>query len=107
MMLLVNQPQATTLPTTSSRVLLPTAIQYRGWSIQTKVINGQMWVRWQHSLDDCSRYGCLVMEAGFDATISHAQSLIDATIDLELQVQPTKVVQSAALSSESAIFLWN
>jgi|GEM_PF-3140469 len=107
MMLLVNQSQATTLPTTSSRVLLPTAIQYRGWSIQTQVINGQMWVRWQHPLDNCSRYGCPIMEAGLDATLMHAKSLIDTTIDLELQVQPNKVVQPVALSAESAIFLWN
>ena len=107
MMLLVNQSQITTLPTVSQEELLQLSIRYRGWLINTKVLNGQLWLRWQHPLDDCSRYGCSVSEAGIDATISHAKSLIDLTMELESEVQPTRVVRSMAMTSDSSAFLWN
>jgi hypothetical protein len=57
--------------------------QYRSWPISTKVIDGQLWLRWQHPKENFPRYGCPVTDAGIATTISHVRFLIDLAIKLE------------------------
>lgn len=58
-------------------------VQYRGWLISTKMINGQLWIRWQHPNDTFPRYGRPVVSGDLAATISHVRFLIDVAIKLE------------------------
>lgn len=74
---------------------------YKGWSINTQLINGKLWVRWQHPQECFPRYGCPVNSAGIAATINHVRFLIDLSIKLELEA-PVKAVPEP----EFAGFLW-
>lgn len=58
-------------------------VQYRGWLISTKMINGQLWIRWQHPSDNFPRYGRPVVSGDLAATINHVRFLIDVAIKLE------------------------
>lgn len=58
-------------------------IRYRDWSISTKVIGGQLWLRWQHPKESFPRYSYPVTERGLADTIRFARFLIDLTIKLE------------------------
>ncbi|MFB2983549.1 hypothetical protein [Microseira sp. BLCC-F43] len=66
---------------------------YKGWSITTKLINGKLWLRWQHPKENLPRYGCLVGENGLNATIDHVRMMIDLMIKLESEVQKQKHLQ--------------
>ncbi len=58
-------------------------IRYRGWLISTKVIDGQLWLRWQHPEEDFPRYSYPVTERGLADTIRYARYLINLSIKLE------------------------
>lgn len=82
-MLLVSQPQSTVSPNPCKLDIEKAPTRYRGWSITTQVIDGQLWVRWQHPQESFPRYGCPVTEEGMAVTIEQARSLIDLAIQLE------------------------
>ena len=58
-------------------------LRYRGWLIHTKVIDGHLWLRWQHPRDSFPRYSYPVTERGLADTIHFARYLIDLAIKLE------------------------
>ncbi|MFB8788731.1 MAG: hypothetical protein U7123_07740 [Potamolinea sp.] len=58
-------------------------IRYRNWLISTKVINRQLWLRWQHPNEGFPRYSYPVTERGLTDTIRYARHLIDMAIQLE------------------------
>lgn len=58
-------------------------IRYRGWLISTKVLDGQLWLRWQHPKEDFPRYSYPVTERGLADTIRYARYLINLSIKLE------------------------
>jgi hypothetical protein len=58
-------------------------IRYRGWLISTKVIDKQLWLRWQHPKEDFPRYSYPVTERGLADTIRYARYLINLSIKLE------------------------
>lgn len=58
-------------------------IQYQNWSISTKVIEGQLWVRWQHPKESFPRYSYPVSDRGLSETIRHVKFLIDLAVRLE------------------------
>lgn len=58
-------------------------IRYRDWLISTKVIDGRLWLRWQHPNESFPRYSYPVTEKGLTDTIRYARFLIDLTIKLE------------------------
>lgn len=58
-------------------------IRYRDWLISTKVIDGRLWLRWQHPHEGFPRYSYPVTEKGLTDTIRYARFLIDLTIKLE------------------------
>jgi hypothetical protein len=58
-------------------------VKYRDWTISTKVINKQLWLRWQHPKEQVPRYSYPVMEKGLAETIRYVRFLIDLAIKLE------------------------
>lgn len=62
-------------------------VVHRGWLITTKVINGQLWLRWQHPQESFPRYSCLVRDRGMAETIRHVRFLIDLAINLEQEAE--------------------
>lgn len=64
--------------------------RYKDWSICTKLINGKLWLRWQHPKENIARYGCLVGEEGLSATIDHVRTMIDLMIQLESNMKKYK-----------------
>jgi hypothetical protein len=81
-MLLTSQPEITTSPK-SLAVDAEIPARYKGWSISSKVINGKLWLRWQHPQENIPRYGCPVGEGGLSATVNHVRLMIDLTMKLE------------------------
>lgn len=61
--------------------------RYKGWGISTKVINGKLWLRWQHPNENFPRYGCPVSEEGLEATINNVKFLINLANKLENEVK--------------------
>lgn len=86
-MLLTMSVHTTTEPSNPSK---PDAEQvpagYKGWSICTKLINGKLWLRWQHPKENIPRYGCPVNEEGLASTIDHIRLMIDLMEKLESEV---------------------
>jgi hypothetical protein len=72
---------ATTSTSNNGMQLQP--LRYRDWSISTKLIGRQLWLRWQHPKENFARYSYPVTERGLADTIRFAQFLIDLTIKLE------------------------
>lgn len=68
---------------TSETSLPMKPLRYRGWLIHTKVIDGHLWLRWQHPRDSFPRYSYPVTERGLAGTIHYARYLIDLIIKLE------------------------
>lgn len=62
--------------------------RYKGWLISTKVINGKLWLRWQHPDESFPRYGCPVTDGDIASTISHIRLMIDIAIKLESGLPP-------------------
>ncbi len=58
-------------------------IRYRGWLISAKVVDRQLWLRWQHPNESFPRYSYPVTERGLADTIRYARFLIDLTMKLE------------------------
>ncbi|MEC4984232.1 MAG: hypothetical protein SAJ37_13710 [Oscillatoria sp. PMC 1068.18] len=58
-------------------------ICYRNWLITTKVINGKLWLRWQHPAENFPRYSYPIGERELADTISYVRLLIDLAIKLE------------------------
>lgn len=58
-------------------------IRYRDWLISTKIIDRQLWLRWQHPNETFPRYSYPVTERGLTDTIRYARHLIDISIKLE------------------------
>ncbi len=58
-------------------------LRYRNWLISTKVIDGHLWLRWQHPRESFPRYSYPVTERGLADTIRFARYLIDVVIKLE------------------------
>jgi hypothetical protein len=58
-------------------------IRYRDWLISTKVIDKQLWLRWQHPKESYPRYSYPVTERGLADTIRYARFIIDLAIQLE------------------------
>ncbi len=58
-------------------------IRYRDWLISTKVIERQLWLRWQHPNEKFPRYSYPVTERGLADTIHYARFMIDLVIKLE------------------------
>ncbi len=61
----------------------PCHISYRNWLIGTKVIDGRLWIRWQHPAESFPRYNYPVGEKGLAETIRYVRFLIDMAIKLE------------------------
>jgi|GEM_PF-1799404 len=57
--------------------------RYQGWLISTKLINNQVWVRWQHPAENFPRYSYPVANKGLADTIRYVRFLIDIAIKLE------------------------
>jgi len=68
-------------PSNSGLPLQP--IQYREWLISTKVLDKQLWLRWQHPKETFPRYSYPVTERGLADTIRYARFIIDLSIRLE------------------------
>lgn len=68
---------------TSDTSLPMKPLRYRGWLIHTKIIEGHLWLRWQHPRDSFPRYSYPVTERGLADTIHYARYLIDLIIKLE------------------------
>jgi hypothetical protein len=68
-------------PSNSGLPLQP--IQYREWLISTKVVDKQLWLRWQHPKETFPRYSYPVTERGLADTIRYARFIIDLSIRLE------------------------
>ncbi len=94
MMFPSSQPQLSVLSNTSDTDLKEEISQYKGWSISTKVIEGKLWLRWQHPQESFPRFGCPVNEAGLASTITHVRFLIDLAIKLESGVPARKPLTS-------------
>jgi len=62
-------------------------VRYKGWGISTKVINGKLWLRWQHPQENFPRYGCPVSEEGLEVTITNIKFLINLANKLEDEVK--------------------
>lgn len=58
-------------------------IRYRDWLISTKLINKQLWLRWQHPHEAFPRYSYPVTERGLADTMRYARYIIDLAIRLE------------------------
>lgn len=72
------------MSTNSSNSGLPLQpIRYRDWLISAKLINKQLWLRWQHPQETFPRYSYPVTERGLADTIRYARYLIDLSIRLE------------------------
>lgn len=93
-MLLTSQRQSLPQSNTYKADIEQIPGRYKGWSISTKLINGKLWLRWQHPQENLSRYGCLVGEGGLTATIDHVRGMIDLMIHLESDVQKYKQRQT-------------
>lgn len=76
-------PSARLLSDLPSIKLETISLCYRNWQIGTKVIDGQLWLQWQHPHERSPRYGTLVLDNRLAEAIHHVQSLIDLTIKLE------------------------
>jgi hypothetical protein len=74
---------STPTPNNTYNSLQEQPIRYREWSISTKVIGRQLWLRWQHPKESFPRYSYPVTERGLADTIRFARFLIDLTIKLE------------------------
>lgn len=66
---------------------------YKGWLISSKVLNGKLWLRWQHPQESIPRYGCPVGEGGLAETIHHVRFMIDLMITLESEAPKSKKVE--------------
>ncbi|MFE1746566.1 hypothetical protein [Coleofasciculus sp. H7-2] len=86
MMLPSSQPQFSVPSNAADTDIKEVPSQYKGWSISTKVIDGKLWLRWQHPQEFFPQFGCPVNEAGLASTISHVRFLIDLAIKLESEV---------------------
>ncbi|MFB2935883.1 hypothetical protein ACE1B6_11575 [Aerosakkonemataceae cyanobacterium BLCC-F154] len=62
-------------------------VRYKGWKISTKVINGKLWLRWQHPHENFPRYGCPVSEEGLEVTINNVKFLINLANKLEEELK--------------------
>lgn len=58
-------------------------ICYRNWKISTQVIEGKIWLRWQHPREDFPRYSYPVGDRGLVETVRQVRFLIDLAIKLE------------------------
>lgn len=67
----------------SDSLLEQIPVRYKGWGISTKVINGKLWLRWQHPNENFPRYGCPVSEEGLEVTINNVKFLINLANKLE------------------------
>ncbi|MBD2743612.1 hypothetical protein [Coleofasciculus sp. FACHB-1120] len=93
-MLLPSQPQSSLASNVVETDIKEVPSQYKDWSISTKVIDGKLWLRWQHPQESFPRFGCPVNEAGIASTISHVRFLIDLAIKLESGVPARKPLTS-------------
>lgn len=74
-------------PKISDSQLEQIPVRYKGWGISTKVINGKLWLRWQHPHENFPRYGCPVTEEGLEVTINNVKFLINLANKLEDEVK--------------------
>jgi len=58
-------------------------IAYRGWLISTQVIEGKLWLRWQHPAEDFPRYRHAIEGRGLSEVIRHIRFSIDLAMKLE------------------------
>ncbi len=58
-------------------------LRYRDWLISTKIVDKQLWLRWQHPCENYPRYSCPVTDKGLADTIRYARAMIDLVIKLE------------------------
>jgi hypothetical protein len=70
-------------PTSTDASLQLKPLRYRSWLISTKLIDRQLWLRWQHPNESFPRYSYPVTERGLTDTIRYARMLIDLSIQLE------------------------
>lgn len=67
----------------SNHSLQAQPIRYRNWLISTKVIDGRLWLQWQHPNESFPRYSYPITERGLADTIRFARFMIDLAIKLE------------------------
>lgn len=80
--MLVSEPE--TEPSNSSdNEIQQIPTQYKGWRLTTKLINGKLWLRWQHPQESFARFGCPINQDDITSTINHVRFLIDLAIKLE------------------------
>ncbi|MFB2878379.1 hypothetical protein [Floridanema aerugineum] len=82
-----HQKSSHPAPKISDSLLEQIPVRYKGWGISTKVINGKLWLRWQHPNENFPRYGCPVSEEGLDVTINNVKFLINLANKLEDEVK--------------------
>ncbi|MFW6296827.1 MAG: hypothetical protein ACOC04_06520 [Halothece sp.] len=71
------------IPPFSVTDLTEGSVIYRGWTINTKMIHGKLWLQWQHPKDQYTKHGCPISGGDITAKLSHAQFMIDLAIKLE------------------------
>lgn len=71
-------------------------IRYRGWLISTKLVDGKLWLQWQHPSESFPRYGTPLIGKHLAETIRHARFLIDLTIKLEQESEQHPVYPKPA-----------
>lgn len=77
----------------------PSHIRYRDWIITTKLINGQLWVRWQHPAESFPRYNYPVRDKGLAETIRYVRLLIDMATKLEQDAEKHATLRQHSLES--------
>ncbi|MEC4804133.1 MAG: hypothetical protein SAJ12_02590 [Jaaginema sp. PMC 1079.18] len=58
-------------------------IYYHNWTIVTKVINGQLWLCWQHPDESFPRYNLPIGDRSLSDAVRHVCFTIDVAIKLE------------------------
>lgn len=81
-MMLVSEPE-TEPSNLSDNKAQQIPAQYKGWRLSTKLINGKLWLRWQHPKESFARFGCPINQDDIASTINHGRFLIDLAIKLE------------------------
>lgn len=66
----------------SDRQIPRNPILYRGWQIQTKLINGDIWLQFGNSPDKLMSLSYPVIEEGLSSALDRVRLLIDLSIKL-------------------------
>jgi hypothetical protein len=71
------------IPLARKLLLHRESLTYRNWTISSKVINGQLWLCWQHPSESFPRYNFPVGDRSLSEAVRHVRFMIDLAIKLE------------------------